>query len=190
MKLKKSSMEKKISPSAVAREATKIVADVRDFYVAAPDRALISIKKRYDDEPRNLILGLLALRLKLKQIVVFDDGIDIRDPAQVESALRARMRPERDVIIIPHAGNSSLYGPELEPRAIFGWGIDATVPLGQKRSIWARRSIASATRHSARALAAAALCLVLSACGANVSGSEERVSKAPIKSGTNSEVRK
>jgi 3-polyprenyl-4-hydroxybenzoate decarboxylase len=167
MKFKKSTAGKKIPPSTVARAAKRIVADVRDFYLPDPERALISIKKRRDAEPRDLILGLLALKIGVKQIIVLDSDIDIRNASEVEAALTTRIQPKRDVIIIARAPvNAS------PTRAALGWGIDATAPLDPERSP-ARRSLNTAAEHYARALAAAALCFVLSACGANTNGRDE-----------------
>jgi 3-polyprenyl-4-hydroxybenzoate decarboxylase len=171
MKFKKSSAGKKIPPSTVARAARRIVADVRDFYLPDPERALISIKKRHDSEPRDLILGLLALKIGVKQIIVLDSDIDIRNASEVESALTARIQPKRDVIIIAGAPFSSFVNASRSFAAL-GWGIDATAPIGPERSP-ARRSINAATEHYARALAAAALCFVLSACGANTNGPDK-----------------
>jgi hypothetical protein len=171
MKSEKASTGKKFSPSAIAREAERIVANVRDFYVASPGRALIAIEKRHDDEPRDLIYGLLALGIGVKQIVVLDGAIDIRNPKAVESELTARVQPDRDVIVIPRIAGS-MFDNAAPKRSRLGWGIDATSPVGPERPRSIRRSLTAATRRSARALAAAALCLVLSACSANQSGPE------------------
>ena len=122
--------------AVIYREAMKIVPEVRDVYVTPGGtfrhHVVVSIKKRHDDEARNLILALLALGIGLKQVTVVDDDIDIRNPAEVEWALSTRMQPDRDLIVIPRLACSTLDPSVPKPRSTAGWGIDATVPVGDR----------------------------------------------------------
>ena len=122
--------------AVIYREAMKIVPEVRDVYVTPGGtfrpHVVVSIKKRHDDEARNLILALLALGIGLKQVTVVDDDIDIRNPTDVEWALSTRMQPDRDLIIIPRLACSTLDPSVPKPRSTAGWGIDATVPVADR----------------------------------------------------------
>ena len=122
--------------AVIHREAMKIVPEVRDVYVTPGGtfrhHVVVSIKKRHDDEARNLILALLALGIGLKQVTVVDDDIDIRDPTEVEWALSTRMQPDRDLIVIPRLACSTLDPSVPKPRSTAGWGIDATVPVADR----------------------------------------------------------
>jgi len=122
--------------AVIYREAMKIVPEVRDVYVTPGGtfrhHVVVSIKKRHDDEARNLILALLALGIGLKQVTVVDDDIDIRNPTEVEWALSTRMQPDRDLIVIPRLACSTLDPSVPKPRSTAGWGIDATVPVGDR----------------------------------------------------------
>lgn len=122
--------------AVIYREAMKIVPEVRDVYVTPGGtfrhHVVVSIKKRHDDEARNLILALLALGIGLKQVTVVDDDIDIRNPTEVEWAFSTRMQPDRDLIIIPRLACSTLDPSVPKPRSSAGWGIDATVPVAER----------------------------------------------------------
>jgi len=122
--------------AVIYREAMKIVPEVRDVYVTPGGtfrhHVVVSIKKRHDDEARNLILALLALGIGLKQVTVVDDDIDIRNPTEVEWALSTRMQPDRDLIVIPRLACSTLDPSVPKSRSTAGWGIDATVPVADR----------------------------------------------------------
>jgi 2,5-furandicarboxylate decarboxylase 1 len=122
--------------AVIYREAMKIVPEVRDVYVTPGGtfrhHVVVSIKKRHDDEARNLILALLALGIGLKQVTVVDDDIDIRNPTEVEWALSTRMQPDRDLIVISRLACSTLDPSVPKPRSSAGWGIDATVPVADR----------------------------------------------------------
>ncbi len=122
--------------AVIYREAKKIVPEVCEVYVTPGGtfrhHVVVSIKKRHDDEARNLILALLALGIGLKQVIVVDEDIDVHDSTQVEWALSTRMQPDRDIIIIPRIACSTLDPSVPEPRTTAGWGIDATVPVSDR----------------------------------------------------------
>ncbi|MFC1979456.1 UbiD family decarboxylase [Chloroflexota bacterium] len=107
--------------------------DIRGINVTMPStnhHAIISIKKRTESLPRELIYSILtsAKGMLVGRIVIVDDDIDVYNPSEVEWAIATRVKPDRDVIIIPPvppAPESIITSPLMAHR----WGIDATAPL-------------------------------------------------------------
>ena len=91
--------------------------------------AVVSIKKRAENEGRNVILALLSLGIGLKQVIVVDEDIDPFDPMQVDWAMATRFQADKDAIIIPRIACSTLDPSCPEPRVTAGLGIDATAPM-------------------------------------------------------------
>ncbi len=120
--------------AVVYREVKKIVPEVRAVHMTPGGtfrhHVVVSIKKRSEEEARNVILALLALGIGLKQVIVVDEDIDVRDPLDVEWALATRMQPDKDIIIIPRLACSTLDPSVPVPRTTAGLGIDATMPIG------------------------------------------------------------
>jgi UbiD family decarboxylase len=120
--------------AVVYREVKKIVPEVKAVHMTPGGtfrhHVVISIKKRTQEEARNVILALLALGIGVKQVTVVDEDIDVYDPLEVEWALSTRMQPDRDIIIIPRLACSTLDPSVPAPRITAGWGIDATMPTG------------------------------------------------------------
>ena len=85
---------------------------------------------------QNALMAILSLP-DTKHAIVVDEGVDITDPVQMESALTFRVQADRDVIIIPGAQakhiDPSVRAWEL-PRGELPMtakmGIDATIPEG------------------------------------------------------------
>ncbi len=118
----------------VYRTATQLVPDPGDICGvnktdgSAGFRYIISIRKRAESTPRNIIYSVLAKMPLAGCVIVVDEDIDIYDPFQVEWAIATRVRPDRDIIILPPA--------PAQPEALtstaadmYKWGIDATAPL-------------------------------------------------------------
>lgn len=95
--------------------------DVRGINVSGQvtGHVVVSIHKRNEATPKNIIYAVLAT-LGQKRIVVVDEDVNIYDPVEVEWAIATRVEPEKDVIIIPPANGLPTLGQ---------WGIDATAPL-------------------------------------------------------------
>lgn len=89
--------------------------------------AVVSIKKRMDEDARYLILHLLS-NFVLKHVVVVDDDIDVFNLNDVEWAITCRVQADKDVILIPN-----MTAIPLDPSAREGitakMGIDATRSL-------------------------------------------------------------
>jgi 2,5-furandicarboxylate decarboxylase 1 len=67
----------------------------------------------------------------LDMVIVVDDDIDIRDPADVEYALATRMEASKDLFTIPAArGHEYVRVSDRGMRTKLG--IDATVPFAEK----------------------------------------------------------
>lgn len=119
--------------AVVYREIKKIVPEVKAINLTPGGtfrhHVVVSIKKRAENEGRNVILALLSLGIGLKQVTVVDDDIDPFDPMQVDWALATRMQADKDVIIIPRIACSTLDPSVPEPRVTAGLGIDATAPM-------------------------------------------------------------
>jgi len=119
--------------AVVYREIKKIVPEVKAINLTPGGtfrhHVVVSIKKRAENEGRNVILSLLSLGIGLKQVIVVDDDIDPLDPMQVDWALATRMQADKDVIIIPRIACSTLDPSVPEPRVTAGLGIDATAPM-------------------------------------------------------------
>ncbi len=119
--------------AVVYREVKKIVPEVRGVHMTPGGtfrhHVIVSIKKRAENEGRNVILALLSLGIGLKQVVVVDDDIDPFDPMQVDWAMATRFQADKDAIIIPRIACSTLDPSCPEARVTAGLGIDATAPL-------------------------------------------------------------
>lgn len=117
----------------IKQDVQRIVPELRDIHLTAGGtyrhHVVVSIKKRHEEEARNVILALLATGIGIKQVIVVDDDIDVRNPMEVEWALSTRMQPDRDVIIVPRLTCSTLDPSVPTARTTAGWGIDATKPM-------------------------------------------------------------
>ena len=117
----------------IKQDVQRIVPELRDLHLTAGGtyrhHVVVSIRKRHQEEARNVILALLATGIGIKQVIVVDDDIDVRNPMEVEWALSTRMQPDRDIIIVPRLACSTLDPSVPTARTTAGWGIDATKPM-------------------------------------------------------------
>jgi 2,5-furandicarboxylate decarboxylase 1 len=122
--------------AVVYREVKKVVPEVRGVNMTPGGtfrhHVVVSIKKRAENEGRNVILALLSMGIGLKQVIVVDDDIDPFDPMQVEWAMATRFQADKDAIIIPRIACSTLDPSCPEARATAGLGIDATAPMKER----------------------------------------------------------
>jgi 2,5-furandicarboxylate decarboxylase 1 len=109
--------------------------DVRAVHFApeggAEFLAVISLRQRYENQAKNLLLSALGSPAHPKMAIVVDDDIDVYDPVKVWWAVLTRSQPSDDVLIVPKAA-----GGQLDPSAPSHFasslmGIDATRPFGQ-----------------------------------------------------------
>lgn len=96
--------------------------------------AVVKIRKtapQHDGLQRNAILAAFGALKDLDLVIVVDDDIDIRDPADVEYALATRMEASRDLILIP-AARGHEYVRVSDHGIRTKLGIDATVPFAER----------------------------------------------------------
>jgi 2,5-furandicarboxylate decarboxylase 1 len=97
--------------------------------------------KQQDGLQRNAILAAFGALKDLDQVIVVDDDIDIRNPADVEYALATRMEASRDLITVPGARGHE-YVRVSDGGIRTKLGIDATVPF-ESRERFARCQFAA-----------------------------------------------
>lgn len=92
--------------------------------------AVVSIRKKGEDDGRKAIDAAFAGHKSLKHVVIVDDDIDVDDPGQIEWAIATRVQADKDIVIKPKQTGSSL-DPSADPRTYetAKMGIDATKPL-------------------------------------------------------------
>lgn len=92
--------------------------------------AVVSIKKKSEDDGKKAIAAAFAGHKSLKHVVIVDDDIDIYSPASVEWAIATRVQADKDTIILSNQKGSSL-DPSADPHtyATAKMGVDATKPL-------------------------------------------------------------
>lgn len=91
----------------------------------------ISMRKIVEGEAKNAIMAAFAANPFLKYVVVVDEDVDIRRDEEVLKAIALRVRPDRDIVMIPDVKSSPL-DPVAEHGVTYKVGIDATRPRGYK----------------------------------------------------------
>ena len=89
----------------------------------------VQIAKRWDGEPRNIMMGAFAGHADIKQVVVVDEDVDVHDPQAVEWAVATRFQAGEDLVVVPGAQGSRL-DPSARDGRVDKMGLDATRPLG------------------------------------------------------------
>jgi 2,5-furandicarboxylate decarboxylase 1 len=123
---------------AIPREAT-MLAHLRRSFPNVTDVRLapggmcrfnlyVQMKKRFEGEAKNVILGAFAGHYDVKQVVVVDTDVNIHDATEVEWAVVTRAQADRDFVIVPNAQGSRL-DPSSNNGVSAKLGIDATIPL-------------------------------------------------------------
>jgi 2,5-furandicarboxylate decarboxylase 1 len=96
--------------------------------------AVVQVRKtspQHDGFQRNAILAAFGALKDLDMVIVVDDDIDIRNPADVEYALATRMEASRDIITVPGARGHE-YVRVSNGGIRTKLGIDATVPFEER----------------------------------------------------------
>ncbi len=92
--------------------------------------AFVSIDKRVDGEPWNVIASVLGGRTGAKYCTVVDSDVNVYDETQLNWAYNTRVQPQRDVHQFPRMVGASL-DPSGGNRQSDKMGIDATVPTDE-----------------------------------------------------------
>lgn len=124
-----------------ANLVTQGITDIVDVYMpeagTGSQLAFVSIKKRYDFHPRQVMEGLWGSKeVGNKIVIVTDADVNIREPFEIYRALFQRVEPSRDVIV--HEGSSYEVdpSPQVGGRLTTGkLGIDATMPYDYNISL-------------------------------------------------------
>jgi len=92
--------------------------------------AVVSIKKKNEDDGRKAIDAAFAGHKSLKHVVIVDDDIDVDNPAEIEWAIATRVQANKSLFIKEKQTGSSL-DPSADPHTYVTskMGIDATKPL-------------------------------------------------------------
>ncbi|MBN1170164.1 UbiD family decarboxylase [Candidatus Micrarchaeota archaeon] len=92
--------------------------------------AVVSIKKKSEDDGKKAIDAAFEGHRSLKHVVIVDDDIDVDNPAKVEWAIATRFQAGRGLIVKEKQKGSSL-DPSANPHTYetAKMGIDATKPL-------------------------------------------------------------
>ncbi len=118
-----------LSREAKVYEAVRKVADVQAVCLAPTILGCtISIRKRFEGEPKNVAAAAFGAYSWLKYCVVVDHDVDVFDMNDVWWAMATRSRPDQGLLLIQHA-----LGFPRDPFKIHQskLGIDATAPLNQ-----------------------------------------------------------
>jgi UbiD family decarboxylase len=91
--------------------------------------AIITMHQPKRGEGKRAIMLAMGIVNLLKLVIVVDDDIDPADWRQVEWALAARMRAERDIILIPDS-KADRCEPQHEELTVTKVGIVATTRPG------------------------------------------------------------
>ncbi len=88
----------------------------------------VKIRKRWEGEARNIIMGAFAAHADIKQVVVVDEDVDVHDPVAVEWAVATRFQAGTDLVVVPRAQGSKL-DPSAQDGICDKMGLDATMPV-------------------------------------------------------------
>jgi 2,5-furandicarboxylate decarboxylase 1 len=89
----------------------------------------VKIAKRWEGEPKNIIMGAFAGHADIKQVIVVDDDVNVHDPVEVEWAVATRFQAARDLVVVAGAQGSRL-DPSADDGLVDKMGMDATRPHG------------------------------------------------------------
>jgi len=125
---------------------TSQIADIKSVRLTSGGcswlHAVISISKKHEGEPTNVILAAFTAHPSLKRVIVVDDDINVDDPNDVEWALATRVQPAEDIVIINRARGSSLDPSSDQIKMLTSkWGIDATIPLDKNKDDFIKAKI-------------------------------------------------
>ena len=124
--------------STVYQIIRECVNEIRDVYITPGSggsfHCIVSIKKRFEAEPRRAILAALGSRATLRQVIIVDDDIDIRNSVEVEWAVATRSEFRKDAILADHmfAGLNPAPMGKAGQKFTTAMGIDATLPLDRE----------------------------------------------------------
>ena len=108
---------------------------VADLALSAPSgrtHVVVSLKKRHDSDPKQLLHFLLAGVPYIKHAVVVDDDVNVQDVGDVEWAIATRVQGDADLVIISNLRARSIDPSKKDGMFTAKVGIDATVPIAER----------------------------------------------------------
>jgi 2,5-furandicarboxylate decarboxylase 1 len=121
----------------------EIVQTLRDKGFAVEDLALsaasgrthvaLSLRKRHDSDAKQVLHFLLAGMPYIKHAVIVDSDVNVRDPGDIEWAIATRVQGDADLVVIPNLRARSIDPSKKEGMFTAKVGIDATVPMAERR---------------------------------------------------------
>jgi 4-hydroxy-3-polyprenylbenzoate decarboxylase len=140
--------------AGLARAARVSVPAVREVAVgmggAGRLHAVVSLREPRPGDARKAVFAIWASVNLIKQIVVVDDDVNPWDAVQVEWAMATRMKPDRDLIVVP--GVRADRSEPLESNGtVAKLAIDATRREGD-RADWTKAQPPERAIHRAREL--------------------------------------
>jgi len=103
--------------------------------------AIISIKKINEEDGKNTIRYIFENVHPIKLVIVVDEDIDPHNIDEVEWALATRFQADKGLIILQNQRGSSLDPSTFKTGRTSKMGIDATLPLNLKKSVFKRAQI-------------------------------------------------
>ena len=100
--------------------------------------AVVKIRKRKPDDPRNAIDHAFKGHSSLKHVFVVDEDIDIEDPESIEWAFATRFQGDRDMIMKRERGSSLDPSADPKTRETTKMGFDLTIPMDRERRYFER----------------------------------------------------
>jgi 2,5-furandicarboxylate decarboxylase 1 len=108
---------------------------VADLALSAPSgrtHVVVSLKKRHDSDPKQLLHFLLAGVPYIKHAVVVDDDVNVQDVGDVEWAIATRVQGDADLVIISNLRARSIDPSKKDGMFTAKVGVDATVPIAER----------------------------------------------------------
>jgi len=103
--------------------------------------AIISVKKINEEDGKNTIRYIFENVHPIKLVIVVDEDIDPHNIDEVEWALATRFQADKGLIILQNQRGSSLDPSTFKTGRTSKMGIDATLPLNLKKSVFKRAQI-------------------------------------------------
>ena len=121
--------------AGLARSARASVPAVREVAVgmggAGRLHAVVALREARPGDARKVMFAIWASVNLIKQVVVVDDDVDPWDAIAVEWAITTRMKPERDLVVVPGV-RTDRSEPLDTGGTITKLGIDATIRQGDR----------------------------------------------------------
>jgi len=112
--------------------------------------AVVALRAPRPGDARKAMFAIWAAVNLIKRVVVVDDDINPWDPVQVEWAMAARMKADRDLVVV-RGVRTDRSDPLEDDGVIAKLGIDATMRLGD-RTDWTKAQLPEQARRRAREL--------------------------------------